>query len=341
MQKYLYRTALASLFMVLLVMLAGSVVRMSGAGMGCPDWPKCFGYYIPPTNLDVLTWYPDRDFKKGQMILYEDAFFVAKDDFQSGEAIDMDAWERYTKHDYAHFDPLHTWIEFINRFLGALSGVPVLAFFLLSLFYFRRSPLVTGLGTLGLVLLAFVAWLGKLVVDGNLIPHSITYHMFSALGLVAIFSVMVAKLKPVEFAFIAKRDRRIIAVGLAALFLLLVQIAMGTEVREEVDALSRSTSLPRALWIDALSFLFKVHRSFSLLVLAVIGACALWIIRTRTVSTWPRILLGLVVLEILAGVGMAYFALPAFLQPTHLMLAVLSFSVLILVLVRYYLRTSR
>ena len=58
-----------SLILVYLVIAAGSIVRMTGSGMGCPDWPKCFGYWIPPTERAQLDWKPGHQYTKGQVII--------------------------------------------------------------------------------------------------------------------------------------------------------------------------------------------------------------------------------------------------------------------------------
>lgn len=338
LQSLLPALAAISLTFIMVTVLAGSIVRMSGSGMGCPDWPKCFGYYIPPTDAETLTWEEGRSFRKGHMILREQRFFTAKENFTAGNTFDAENWEVYTKHDYTVFNPVHTWIEYINRLIGALTGLPVTAFFLLSLLLIRKDPAVTLLGLAGLILLGFAAWLGKLVVDGNLVPHSITYHMFSAMGLVAIYAFLTGKLIKRGFHFQAMRDRRILWLGALCILLLLVQTAMGTEVREATDRLLAG-GVSREGLIDELPFIFKIHRTFSILVLAAVGLFSVWLVRTRTISAWPRVLAALVVLEILAGMGLAYLGMPAALQPVHLLFAVGAFALTVFLMVTYYRKT--
>ena len=128
--RRLTRVAMAMTF---LVVLAGSVVRMTGSGMGCPDWPKCFGHLIPPTEMDQVIWKPDTDFKKGMMIVQGDRLLVAQSDLRTSSEFWAENWAPYTRHDYAIFNAFHTWTEYINRLIGALAGLPILIIFLLSL----------------------------------------------------------------------------------------------------------------------------------------------------------------------------------------------------------------
>ena len=73
MQKNFRKIAKTSLVLVYMVIIAGAVVRMTGSGMGCPDWPKCFGYLIPPTSEEQITWKPNTDFKKGYIIIKDES----------------------------------------------------------------------------------------------------------------------------------------------------------------------------------------------------------------------------------------------------------------------------
>ena len=72
-----------SLILIFLVILAGSTVRMTGSGMGCPDWPKCFGYLIPPTNRAQLDWKQNYTYNKGQIIIKNNKLYSSKKKFNS------------------------------------------------------------------------------------------------------------------------------------------------------------------------------------------------------------------------------------------------------------------
>lgn len=306
-----------ALALVFLVILAGSVVRMTGSGMGCPDWPKCFGHFIPPTNAEQLIWKPKTAFNKGQMIIVEEELLVARENFVSGDVYSEELWRKYDKHDYAIFNPLHTWVEYINRLLGALSGIPVLLLFILSLIGVTKRPGIFVLSLFSLFALGFVAWLGKVVVDGNLIPHSITYHMFGAIAVVLPLLAIGFLLKneavqlniPLNFKWLAA----------IVLLLSLIQVYLGTAVREQVDQLYLVEV--RENWINQLDVFFLVHRSFSIIILA----ANVWFIMLAHRLGWKhrlfKILAVLLAIEVLAGVALNYLGFPAAAQPVHLVCA--------------------
>ena len=183
-------TTYIAFVLIYVVVLAGSVVRMTGSGMGCPDWPKCFGLLIPPTAEEEIRWSPETEYSEGRMVIERDTLWVATEDHIShmGE-FNGQTWEPYTRHSYATFNVSHTWIEYLNRLAGALAGIPILILFILAIKSRQRTPIVLASATLGSVL--FVSWLGKLVVDGNLIPFSVTIHAVSALAILAFLVMLI------------------------------------------------------------------------------------------------------------------------------------------------------
>ena len=182
-----------SLILVLFVILAGSLVRMTGSGMGCPDWPKCFGYLIPPTNLEQISWKSNKKYGKDVMILFNNKFYNSKDSFKSKKKFNIKNWILYTKHDYTKFSPMNTWFEFVNRLIGAIAGFSTLIMFILSFYEFKKNKITTLISGLVVLSMGFQAWLGKLVVDSNLSPYKISIHMLMAIFIVCLLIYIIKK----------------------------------------------------------------------------------------------------------------------------------------------------
>jgi cytochrome c oxidase assembly protein subunit 15 len=324
LKKYFLKSAKIALILVYLVIFAGAFVRLTGSGMGCPDWPKCFGYYIPPTEEKELLFVAGKEYGKGQVIIKDESLLVAKANFTSKATLESSNWEKYTKHDYAVFNPLHTWVEYINRLCGALAGIACFATFILSFWFWKDNKKLILLSFLICILMGFQAWLGKTVVDSVLNPVKITTHMLAALLIVAfqlitIYSVLKDR-KTLIF------DNKFNWVLLIALALTIIQVVLGTNVREQVDTISK-TGVPEILWLQNPSVSFYIHRSFSIIVLIVnlylFSRCRKLNLGFSKIN-WVLVLL---VIEILTGITMYYFDFPFGTQTIHIVLATLLFGV--------------
>ena len=325
MKKQFKRLIVTSLILIYLVIAAGAVVRMTGSGMGCPDWPKCFGYLIPPTERNQLEWKANHKYNEGEVIIVNESLRVASTDFTSSARYQTENWEAYTKHDYAVFNPTHTWIEFINRLLGALAGLATLLLFVSSLWRIKSDVISTVLSFLIVLGMGFQGWLGKTVVDSNLLPFKITIHMAMALILVLILIILLAREKQLKKT--SEKSTTIQRVLIFGLFLTLIQIAMGTQVRQFVDEQMHAFNLEEAsAWLSNAPLLFYFHRSFSLLVLLVHGYLGYLLFQKKILPNVFTVILFLLVAEILTGIWMYYFDFPFSSQPLHLVLASLLFG---------------
>lgn len=314
-----------SLILIYMVIIAGAVVRMTGSGMGCPDWPKCFGYYIPPTDEATLLWAPDREFKKGQVIIKDEALEVAKADFTTGDTYSAANWEAYTEHDYAIFNVWHTWIEYINRLLGALSGLAILIMAILSIWKWKQNKWLTILSWLSVFMIGFQGWLGATVVYSVLAPVRITIHMVMALLIVLVLLLILRQA-------IGKQRPQGVTTGFktllwAALGLTLVQIVLGTQVRQFVDDQVKLVGYEaKEAWLAYPELSFYIHRSFSILVVLI--NVLLW--RGNQKKGYGLYgmngIMAILGVEVLTGIAMYYLDFPFLTQPIHLVFAAVLFG---------------
>lgn len=215
---------------VFFLIFVGGLVRSTGSGMGCPDWPKCFGSWVPPTSISELP------------TDYKTQFAV------SGKEI-------------ADFNVFKTWTEYINRLIGVLIGFFILLTVIFAYPYLKHKPSIFWLSFLAFILVGVQGWIGSIVVSTDLAPYMITIHMILALVIVALLIYTVTQSQ--EFIIVqSEKSPKLKSLIITAIVLGLVQTLSGTQVREAVDEVALRID-NRFLWTDSLGFIFKFHRSFS------------------------------------------------------------------------------
>ncbi|MFM7644503.1 MAG: COX15/CtaA family protein [Sphingomonadales bacterium] len=313
------------LILIFLVVFAGSFVRMSGSGMGCPDWPKCFGKWVPPTELSELpSGYQEAYLLKRQKKVEKFCALLSK--------LGMASTAKRIKNDptvYVEeaFNAKKTWIEYINRLAGFLAGnAMLLGFGWLLLFYRKRKwLLLTGLN---LILMGIEAWFGSIVVATNLVPWTITVHLMLALIIIAIQLYLLHDVQNKKRADLPQ-NKAFQWLSWLILGITFYQMFLGTQVREAIDALVKK-GYSRAEWIEQLGMPFFIHRSFSWLVLILLSYL-FW--KNRTEWKYQRINVAFYLLaaELFSGVALAYADMPGLVQTAHLVFASLLLAVLLMV----------
>ena len=317
------KITLASLY---LIFLAGSIVRMTGSGMGCPDWPKCFGYYIPPTSEEQITWQPNSTYEEGMIIIKDEVLFVAEQEVKTASVFNEKNWEEYTKHEYATFNKFHTWVEYINRLVTVVSGFIFLFLLAGSLKFRKENKWIPIISFTAFFLMLVEAVLGKMVVDSNLKPTMITIHMVIGLliiGLVLRLLFIIRKEKT-SYKYHALFNKLLII----SVVFSLIQIAMGTQVRQFIDEQVKLFGFENKEYsLMNPSFKFYFHRSFTIAIILVNFGLfylnQLHKLGYKLVS-WILVLL---FLETMTGILMYYAEFPLGTQAIHLLSGALLFGV--------------
>jgi cytochrome c oxidase assembly protein subunit 15 len=320
------RLGITTIVAVYLLVLAGGIVRSTGSGMGCPDWPKCFGSWVPPTEASQLPpfykvdYANKRQLKNEKLSRYLDKLGMS--DLATRIRHEVGASEE------ANFNPVKTWIEYVNRLLGVAVGFLIFLTLVFSIPFLKFDRTIFYLSVLAFVLVGFQGWIGSVVVSTNLLPGIITIHMLLAIAIIFLLIYVVIRSAEVngQMRIKAESQQSIKRIVVLALMASVLQTLFGTQVRESIDHAIRLLGYEeRANWIGSLGLAFYVHRSFSLLILGIHGYLIYQLMRNVPskgwLFSWVIALTAFVGMEIVTGVVMAYLGIPAFVQPVHLTLA--------------------
>ncbi len=264
------------------LILVGGLVRASGAGLGCPDWPRCFGGWVPP----------------------------------------MSAAELPPQFDPSQFNQTLMWTEYLNRLLGVTVGFLILATAISAWRHHRRDPRILWTTIGALLLTGFQGWLGGRVVAHELAAWIVTVHMIVALVIVQmLLYVTVRAFPPSHPSTSAPQHLSTLTSALIAITLIQVglgtQVRGGIDAALD-GGVARDAALATVGSIDVLhrDAAFVTLVAAILLVFWVVakGADALLI-------RWSWAVLGLAATQVAVGVVLAYVSLLPAAQVVHLTLA--------------------
>lgn len=310
------KLTLAALISLLFLIFAGATVRVTGAGMGCPDWPTCWGMLIPPTHVDQVDFekLPIEKFQKKAGRMGRDPNSITVESLKN------------------EFNPRHVWTEFINRLCSLPVGFFSLASFIASFSFRKTRPAVFWISFASLLLVLANAIMGARVVYSGLAPGIITIHLALAMILICTltYCVWAGCERPTRLAFLSKPKSAALLTSALLISIIIAGIS-GAQIREMTDEMAKShLNSPRESWIGELeaSWLYLFHRSFSWLIL-ILTIFSFWIARKNQTVGVTKIqwaVLAIVFSQMFLGLIMAQIHIYSWVQLLHVGLAAILLS---------------
>lgn len=292
--------ALLSTLATYFLIFVGGLVRVSGAGLGCPDWPKCFGSWIPPLSLADIP----------------------------------------ANIDFSQFNITLAWIEYSNRLVGVLLGLVIVALAIQAIRHFRPVKSILYPSIIAAILVAFEGWQGSAVVSSELRSILVSTHLLVALVIASllIWVTIQAYAREQDARTKPRHYSKDMYVWLIVLYVVsIIQIVMGTLVRTAVETVqSNWPEMAIDTILTEAGSIVNVHMVAGNLVTIITVVAALWILKgierpPVLIARSAKLLIGLAVLQAILGLALLWIGLVPLMRLYHLWLSAMQIG-LILVL---------
>lgn len=311
--KTLFRMSLAGFILAIGVVVLGAFTRLVDAGLGCPDWPGCYGHLLWPNSAEEIA--------------------VAEQAYPDAP-VELDK----------------TWPEMVHRYFAGALGLFILAITLVT-YRSSRTPLVFNSGRVPLKLSIFLLCLvtlqavfGMWTVTLKLWPKVVTAHLLGGFATLSLLWLLTQRLGGIRWA-LANVPGHLKIFGIIALLVVIVQIALGGWVSSNYAALA-CPDLPKCLgqWLPAADFktgfdfqaigpnylggeldsmartaIHFTHRVGAVVVTLVLIIFGLMLLKLQynDARRWVFVLWFVLAFQIVLGLSNIYFALPLSVAVAH------------------------
>jgi len=211
------KLVLVSILLAIVVVSLGAYTRLTHAGLGCPDWPTCYGLIDVPETAEQIA--------------------LAKQAFPDSQ-----------------IEPQKAWNEMIHRYFAGALGLLILTIAVMS-FKQRHQGTPLRLPLLILALVTFQAALGMWTVTLKLMPIVVMGHLLGGFTTLCLLFLLHLRLKPQRVNQSDWRVKKYGRYGLIGIVILTGQIALGGWTSSNYAALS-CVELPicQSGWQEQLNF---------------------------------------------------------------------------------------
>ncbi|MFC1519924.1 heme A synthase [Pseudomonadota bacterium] len=288
------------------VILMGAYTRLSDAGLGCPDWPGCYGHLVVPSAPDAIakveTAFPNQT-----------------------------------------LEPDKAWLEMIHRYIAGTLGLLILTILIICL---KRADAPKKLPILISALLLFQAALGMWTVTMKLMPIVVMGHLIGGFSLFALLLLLYLRTRPLRIPGGDTYARKLAPFAMVCLIVLAVQIILGGWTSSNYAALAcTALPICEGNWVDNLQFAdafspFQgTHPSFEYGILEyparmtihvthriwgmITAACLVWLgfkllkARSHTIRKSAWLLFALVIIQVGLGISNIVMHLPLGIAVSH------------------------
>jgi len=314
------KLATGALVSLMVLICVGAIVRVTGAGLGCPDWPRCWGKLVPPSSAEEI------NFDKLPMEKFR----------RAAEKQGIDPATVTVESLHGEFNVRHAWTEYINRLSATPVSLFTIATFVAAFWQRRQRPWVFWMGFASLMLVVINALVGAMVVSSRLKPVIITTHLALAMVMLATLTYCVWRGTDTPWRVRLRGGEALVKWSVALLVLVVAAEGMiGSQIREITDEMAKAhVGQARDLWIDELeqAWVYLFHRSFSWAVL-VVCMWAYWMsakFREGGAGRVEKTVMGIVLTQMILGLVMSQVHIYQWVQVLHVGLAAVLLSFVIL-----------